>query len=110
MYLDVHDIKTKELKGRIYCCHGCGEQSKVRKRCDLPPRWVGIDELYYNRKGMHPSRSGWVVNYYCSSCHSAGVTARTVAATTKKFFRKSKISGGFNRFSGITEGKAKVAT
>lgn len=110
MYLVARDKTTNATKGYSFCCNGCGKQSKLvrlskgqyplkdetfgeffkRIGRKLPDRWVEAMELHYNHQGLHPRHSGFVVNYYCYGCHSDGVTARTVAATTKKFYRTKK--------------------
>lgn len=90
MYFEARDKTTHEIKGYSFCCHGCGVVSKMRRQNKLPPRWVERDELHYNEKGRHYRGSGFVVNFYCYGCHMDGVTARTVAATTKKFYRSKK--------------------
>lgn len=91
MFLDVHDKETHKLVGRCYVCHGCGDQTPIRKRAGLPPRWIEKMELAYGSTGQRRKGSGWVINYYCWVCHSMGVTAATVAATTRKLCRIAKI-------------------
>ncbi len=68
--------------GRGHICHGCGRKSPPKKTEIPPPRWEIREDRYYNKVGVG---NGRVMNAYCPSCVSAGCTARTVAATTKKF-------------------------
>lgn len=91
MFFEVCDNKTHKLIGITFVCHGCGEQSPIRKRHKLPPRWTEKTELAYGNTGQRRKGMGWAVNFYCGVCTAHGCSAHTVAATTRKFLRKGSI-------------------
>ncbi len=90
MFYKIVDKKTGQFIGSGYICHGCGTLSDRRKTSALPKGWVSKDELYYNENGNHVKRSGWVTNYYCSSCDRMGMTSQIVATVTKKLRKRAK--------------------
>lgn len=96
MFMQVHDKQTRKLIGFVHVCNGCGDKSPVRKVRKLPPRWVEKTELSYGPTGQRRKGMGFSVNYYCSVCNSYGVTAHTVAATTRKLCQTKLIRETLN--------------
>lgn len=95
MFLDVFE-KPRKYKGRVFRCHGCDCDSKLVKGltvndvAPLPKGWESKTELYRDRRGHHPRRSGMVVNYYCPVCHSLGLDGEMVARVLKRLAPKPK--------------------
>lgn len=91
MIIEAKDTETGKTVGVAHCCNGCGDVSDVRRKQELPKGWTAKTELFFNEKGLHTRKSGFVVNYYCRLCTTYGATAYTVAMTTRKLTRPRKV-------------------
>lgn len=87
MFILCRDRKTNKVSWYVFCCHGCGRNSRKSKTRKLPETWAKRTESNYGLT-TGQRKNGYVENYYCPVCKDNGCTAYTVAATTRKLAKR----------------------